>query len=63
MLEVTRAVFAVACFSGLSDIHKCSGRLQMAIYPLDKQTAGSNSPHDWLVSLAMDVAALCDMWW
>ena len=21
-----------------------------------------NSPHDWLISLAMDLAALCDMW-
>ena len=22
----------------------------------------SNSPHEWLISLAMDLAALCDMW-
>ena len=28
---------------------------------LDKQTAGSNSLNDWLMSLAMYVAALCDM--
>ena len=34
----------------------------MAAYPLDKQTAGFNSLHDWLMSLAIDVAALCDMW-
>ena len=27
----------------------------MAAYPLDKQTAGCNSPHDWLMSLAMDL--------
>ena len=27
----------------------------MAPSPLDKQTAGCNSPHDWLISLAMDV--------
>ena len=26
----------------------------MALSPLDKQTAGCNSPHDWLMSLAMD---------
>ena len=25
----------------------------MATYPLEKQTAGCNSPHDWLVSLTM----------
>ena len=29
----------------------------MATYPLDKQTAICNLPHDWLVSLAMDLAA------
>ena len=32
----------------------------MATYPLYKQTDGYNSPNDWLVSLAMDLAALCD---
>ena len=47
MLKVARAAFAVACFWGLSDVHECSGRLQMAAYPLDKQTAGCNSPQDW----------------
>ena len=26
-----------------------------------KQTAGSESPHDWLLSLAIDIAALCDI--
>ena len=39
------------------------GHLQMATYPLDKQTAICNSPHDWLMNLAMDLAALCDMLW
>ena len=29
----------------------------MATYPFDKQTTGCNSPHDWLVSLAMDLTA------
>ena len=62
MLKVTWAAFAVACFWGLSDIHECLGLLQMASHPLDKQTAGCNSPHDWLMSLAMDLAALCDTW-
>ena len=32
----------------------------MATYPLYKQTDGYNSPNDWLVSLAIDLAALCD---
>ena len=32
----------------------------MAPSPLDKQTARCNSSHDWLMSLAMDLAALCD---
>ena len=40
-----------------------TGRLQMAAYPLDKQTAGCNSPPapDWPMSLAMDLTTLCDM--
>ena len=62
MLKVVQAAFAVACFWGLPDIHECSGRLQMAPHPLEKQTAGCNSPRDWLMSLAMDLAALHDMW-
>ena len=61
MLKVTQVAFAVACFSGLSDVHECLGGLQMATYPLDKLTAGCNSSHNWLVCLAMDLAALCDM--
>ena len=62
MLKVARAAFAVACFLGLSDVHECRGRIQMVAYPLDKQKPGCNSPHDWLMSLAMDLTALCDMW-
>ena len=62
MLKVALAAFALACFLGLSDICECSGYLQMAAYPLGKQTASCNLPHDWLMSLAMDLAALCDMW-
>ena len=62
MLKVAWANFAVACFWGFSDIHNCLGHLPMAVYPLGKQTASCNSPHNWLMSLAMDLAALCDMW-
>ena len=29
----------------------------MAAHPLEKQTASCNSPRDWLMSLAMDLAA------
>ena len=32
----------------------------MAPYPLDKQTASCNSPHNREMSLAMDLAVLCD---
>ena len=62
MVKVAQAAFAMAYFWGLSDAHECSGCPQMAPYPIDKQTADHNSPHDWLMSLAMDLAALCDMW-
>ena len=32
----------------------------MAPSPVDKQPAGYKSPHDWLVSLALALATLCD---
>ena len=60
--KLPKAAFAVACFWGLSDVHECSGRLQMTPHPLDKQTACYNSTHDWLMCLAMDLAALRDTW-
>ena len=34
----------------------------MAPSPLDKQTAGCDSPYNWLMRLAMDLAALCGMY-
>ena len=38
------------------------GSLSNGSISLDKHTGGCNSPHKWLMSLAMDLAALCDMW-
>ena len=35
---------------------------EMAPSPMDKQIAACKSPHDWLVTLAIDLAALYDMW-
>ena len=29
---------------------------------LGKQTAGCNSPHDWLMSMVKDLTALCNVW-
>ena len=54
--------FTQVSFSCLSDIHECLGGLQMVSSSLDKQIADCDSPHDWLMSLAMDLAALCDTW-
>ena len=62
MLKVARAAFAVTCLYGLSDVHECFGCLQMAGYPLGKQTASCNSPHDWLMSFTVDLTAFCGMW-
>ena len=53
-MKISQAAFAMTCFWGLSDVHECSDGLQMAPSPLDNHTAGCNSPHDWLMSLAMD---------
>ena len=62
MAKIAQTAFAVACFWGLLDIYKCLSGLQTAPYPHDKQAAAYNSPHDWLMSLAMDLAGLYDMW-
>ena len=47
MLKVAQPAFAVACFWGLSDVHECSGHLQMIPYPLDKETASCNSTDEF----------------
>ena len=62
VLKFAQAAFGVACFWGFSDIYKCLGHLQMAPSPLDKQTASCDLSHDWLMSLAMDLAALYNMY-
>ena len=31
---IALAAFAAACFCGLSNVHECLGRLQMAVHPL-----------------------------
>ena len=62
LMKVEQSAFTQASFSSLSDIHECSGGLQMALSSLGKQTADYELPYDWLMSLAMDLAALCYMW-
>ena len=66
MLKVAQlqAAFAVACFRELSDVHEYSGRLKfkwLHIPMTSSRTVVCNSPHGWLMSLAMDLAALCDI--
>ena len=61
LLKVEQSAFIQASFSSLSDVHEYSGYLQMAQSFLDKQTADCNLLYDWLMSLAMDLAVLCDM--
>ena len=64
MLKVEQSALTQASrsFSSLSDSHKYWGCLQMAPSSLDRQTTDCDSPHDWLMSLAMDLVALCDIW-
>jgi len=49
------SAFPGACFSGLSDVLKCSGGHQMAVVLLDKHPLGWKLPHDWL-----EIKAICD---
>ena len=58
LLKVEQSAFTEAFFSSLSGIHKCSGSLKMVPSSFGKHTAGCESPHDCLMSLAMDLAAL-----
>ena len=60
--NVKHSVFNQVSFPSLSSAHNSSGGLEMAASPLDWQSAGYNPPYDYLISLAMDIAALCDMW-
>ena len=62
LLKVEESAFTQASFLSLFDIHMCSGDLQMALSSLGKQTADCESSHNWLMSLSMDLAALCDIW-
>ena len=57
LLKVEQSAFTQASFSSLSCIYEYLGGLS-----LGKQTADCVSPHDWLMSVAMDLTALCDMW-
>ena len=63
LLKVDQSAFTQISFSSLSDTRECSDGLQKVPSSLDKETTGCNSPHDWLImmSLTMDLAALCDM--
>ena len=62
LLKVEQSAFTQAFFSSLSDINKSFGGLQMAPSSFDKQRADCDSPHNWLMSLARDLVALCDFW-
>ena len=62
VFKVEQSAFIQASFSSLSDVHECSGGLQLAPSSLGKQSADCDSPHNWLMSLAMDLVALYYMW-
>ena len=60
--ESCPACFCCGLFLKLVRHPQLLGTPQMAVYPFGKQIAGCNSPHDWLMGLAMDLTTLCDMW-
>ena len=67
MMKVSRAAFVVNCFWGLSDalVHWSARYVfKMGAHnPLSsRQSAVTDSPHNWLMGLAMDLAAMFDMW-
>jgi len=50
------AAFSVACFWGLSDIHKRLGGLHISLVCLDGKLSGWKSTHNSLVRLSSDLA-------
>ena len=58
LLKVEQSAFTQSFFSSLYGVHECSGSLEIAPSSFVKQTAGCESPHDCLMSLAMDLAAV-----
>ena len=55
LLKVEQSAFTQAFFSSLSAVHECLGNFYMAPSSLGKQTVDCESPHNWLMSLAMDL--------
>ena len=62
VIRFAKKCIAEASFFSLPDIHQCPGGLQLAPSCLDQQTAGRESPHNWLVRLGMNLATFCNMW-
>ena len=60
--KVQQSTFTKASFTDLSGINGCLGGLLVAPTCLARQTAGRESPQDWLVRLGIDVATFCDVW-
>ena len=51
-----QSAFSVAAFSGLSDVHDCSGGPQLTLVAIGKKLLGCNSPHNYLTMLCIDLA-------
>ena len=59
LLKVDQSTFTQTSFSSLSDVHEYSVDLQMTPSSLGKQTADCDLLHNWLMSMAMDLADMC----
>jgi len=56
------SAFPGAYFSGLADVLEYSGGLQMAVVWLDKYPPDWKFSHNWLESLAIELATInCDI--
>ena len=66
LLKVEQSAFTQAfSFSSLSDVHECSRMAFKWPHPLLASSGQPTMNHHmtaWLMSLAMDLAALCDKW-
>ena len=61
VLLPTALAFSVAGFADLSDIHKHSGGLQLAVPSISEQQASCKSPHNCLVMLSIGSIIFCSI--
>ena len=54
-----QSAFSVTGFFSWSDVHECSGGLQLALMAVGEKQPGCNLPHNCLMILCIDLSTFC----